>query len=101
MLSPDVRSFPLRAHFGGNATEWRCTSCSASGNASRCIRNSKQPEGLQGSRPLGPRDQLQPSQATRRVATLCLSNGGLSVFLCGRLMSGAGWPVSTLSYLEL
>ena len=43
----------------------------------------------------GPRDQLQASLALR------LSNGGLSVFLCGRLMSGAGWPVSTLSYLEL
>ena len=45
--------------------------------------------------PLGPRDRLQASLALR------LSNGGLSVFLCGRLMSGAGWPVSTLSYLEL
>ena len=89
MLSPDVRSFPLRAHFGGNAMQWRCTSCFAT------------PRNAQRSRPLGPRDQLQASHATRRVATLCLSNGGLSVFLCGRLMSGAGWPVSTLSYLEL
>ena len=48
-----------------------------------------------------PRDQLQASHATRRLANARLSNGGLSVFLCGRLMSGAGWPVSTLSYLEL
>ena len=51
---------------------------------------------------LGPsgRAVRAPGPATA-LASLDLSNGGLSVFLCGRLMSGAGWPVSTLSYLEL
>ena len=51
--------------------------------------------------PLGPRDRLRRRKQPAGLLALRLSNGGLSVFLCGRLMSGAGWPVSTLSYLEL